>query len=88
MQGSEGYVGDQVVPIHLAIRAARKHYGLSQGQLALRIGCPRTWVSKVETGRATPTMTSFLRVAKAMGIEGWKLLRCAEHWGRKTDKKE
>jgi transcriptional regulator with XRE-family HTH domain len=83
MQGSEGYVGDQVVPIHLAIRSARKHAGLSQRQLALRIGCPRTWISKIEIGMSVPTITSLLRIAKAIGIEAWRLLRCAEHWDRK-----
>jgi transcriptional regulator with XRE-family HTH domain len=71
------------LPIHLAIKEAREHYHLSQQKLANRMEVPRTYVSKVENGKAVPTISSLMKFAKAMNLEGWRLLRCAEHWEEK-----
>jgi transcriptional regulator with XRE-family HTH domain len=41
---------------------------LSQRQLALRMQVPRTYVSKIENEKATPTLSSLERLAKALEV--------------------
>ena len=66
------------LPISLAVRRARRLANLSQRQLALKLECPRTWISKIETEHAVPTLASLLRIADALNVEGWKLVKWAE----------
>ena len=54
--------------IALAIRTLRQRSGLSQRQLALRMQVPRTYVSKIENDKATPTLSSLRRLAVALEI--------------------
>ena len=67
----------QVIPIigrpgHLnlasSIRNIRLRNGLSQRQLAGRMSVPRTYVSKIENEKATPTLSSLERLAKALEV--------------------
>jgi transcriptional regulator with XRE-family HTH domain len=51
-----------------AIRALRQRTGLSQRQLALRMQVPRTYVSKIENEKATPTLSSLERLARALEV--------------------
>ena len=51
-----------------AIRALRQKSGLSQRQLALRMRVPRTYVSKIENEKATPTLSSLERLADALHV--------------------
>jgi transcriptional regulator with XRE-family HTH domain len=51
-----------------AIRALRHRSGLSQRQLALRMMVPRTYVSKIENEKATPTLSSLERLANALRV--------------------
>ena len=61
-----------------AIRSLRLGHGLSQRQLALRMGVPRTYVSKIENEKATPTLSSLARLAEALTVSVPELLRaCA-----------
>jgi transcriptional regulator with XRE-family HTH domain len=57
-----------------AIRHWRQRRGLSQRQLAERMRVPRTYVSKIENDKATPTLTSIERMAMAMGTSVASLL--------------
>jgi len=52
----------------MAIRSLRQRAGLSQRQLALRMGVPRTYVSKIENEKATPTLSSLARLAAALEV--------------------
>jgi transcriptional regulator with XRE-family HTH domain len=54
--------------IALSIRTLRQRSGLSQRQLALRMQVPRTYVSKIENEKATPTLSSLERLAKALEV--------------------
>jgi transcriptional regulator with XRE-family HTH domain len=56
--------------LHLAhsIRSLRLRNGLSQRQLALRMSVPRTYVSKIENEKATPTLSSLERLARALEV--------------------
>jgi transcriptional regulator with XRE-family HTH domain len=74
---SHGYT-----PGHLnlaySIRALRLRNGLSQRQLALRMSVPRTYVSKIENEKATPTLSSLERLAKALEVNVPDLLTGGE----------
>ena len=56
------------VQVAQAIRSLRQRSGLSQRQLALRMGVPRTYVSKIENEKATPTLSSLARLAEALTV--------------------
>jgi transcriptional regulator with XRE-family HTH domain len=56
------------VRVATAIRSLRQRSGLSQRQLALRMGVPRTYVSKIENEKATPTLSSLARLAAALTV--------------------
>jgi transcriptional regulator with XRE-family HTH domain len=51
-----------------SIRSLRLRGGLSQRQLALRMSVPRTYVSKIENEKATPTLSSLERLARALEV--------------------
>jgi transcriptional regulator with XRE-family HTH domain len=63
------------VQVAMAIRTLRQRNGLSQRQLALRMGVPRTYVSKIENKKATPTLSSLARLAAALEVSVPDLLR-------------
>src|SRR5205085_10265852 len=65
----------QQIQIALAIRSLRRRSGLSQRQLAGRMQVPRTYVSKIENEKATPTLSSLLRLATALEVTIPDLLR-------------
>jgi transcriptional regulator with XRE-family HTH domain len=56
------------VQVAKAIRSLRQRCGLSQRQLAMRMGVPRTYVSKIENEKATPTLSSLERLARALEV--------------------
>lgn len=60
--------GDAGVQVATAIRTLRQRSGISQRQLALRMGVPRTYVSKIENDKATPTLASLQRLATALQV--------------------
>jgi transcriptional regulator with XRE-family HTH domain len=63
------------IQIALAIRSLRHRSGLSQRQLAGRMQVPRTYVSKIENEKATPTLSSLARLATALEVTIPDLLR-------------
>jgi transcriptional regulator with XRE-family HTH domain len=70
------------LPGHLqlasSIRSLRQRNGLSQRQLALRMSVPRTYVSKIENEKATPTLSSLERLARALEVSVPDLLNGGE----------
>jgi transcriptional regulator with XRE-family HTH domain len=61
-----------------SIRSLRLRSGLSQRQLAGRMSVPRTYVSKIENEKATPTLSSLERLAKALEVSVPDLLSGGE----------
>ena len=61
-----------------AVRDLRHVRNLSQRQLATRMGVPRTYISKIENGKAMPTLSSLDRLAKALKVDIAALLRDAK----------
>lgn len=50
------------------VKFLRERAGMSQRGLAEAMGTPRTYVSKVENSKATPTLSSFERICRALDI--------------------
>lgn len=71
---AEGEGGLQVAT---AVRDLRLVRNLSQRQLAARMGVPRTYISKIENGKAMPTLSSLERLARALQVDISALLRDA-----------
>src|SRR6476661_6968873 len=61
-----------------SIRSLRLRNGLSQRQLAGRMSVPRTYVSKIENEKATPTLSSLERLARALEVSVPDLLSGGE----------
>jgi len=61
-----------------SIRQLRLRNGLSQRQLATRMAVPRTYVSKIENEKATPTLSSLERLARALEVSVPDLLSGGE----------
>jgi len=83
-------LGPQIVPgpslhsatdagLHVAaqVRDIRKARHLSQRQLASRMQVPRTYISKIENGKAIPTLGSLQRLAEALEVDVSQLVRDA-----------
>ncbi len=60
-----------------AVRDIRGSRNLSQRQLAGRMNVPRTYISKIENGKAMPTLSSLERLAVALEVNICVLLRDA-----------
>ncbi|HEY3627324.1 MAG TPA: helix-turn-helix transcriptional regulator [Terracidiphilus sp.] len=65
--------------LHVAaqVRDIRKARHLSQRQLASRMQVPRTYISKIENGKAIPTLGSLERLAEALQVDVSRLVRDA-----------
>jgi transcriptional regulator with XRE-family HTH domain len=64
--------GQQVAAQVREIRRARH---MSQRQLASRMQVPRTYISKIENGKAIPTLGSLERLADALEVGVHQLVR-------------
>ena len=56
----------------------RKARGLSQEELAARLGVSRQAVSKWESGTADPSTSNLLALAKLFGVSAEELLKSVE----------
>jgi transcriptional regulator with XRE-family HTH domain len=59
------------------VRDIRRARHLSQRQLASRMQVPRTYISKIENGKAIPTLGSLERLAEALQVDLSHLVRDA-----------
>jgi transcriptional regulator with XRE-family HTH domain len=57
------------------VKDIRKARHLSQRQLASRMQVPRTYISKIENGKAIPTLGSLERLANALEVDICQLVR-------------
>lgn len=53
----------------LTLRQARKKAGLNQRMLAKKIGVPQSHISKIESGKIKPTITSIIAIGRVLGFE-------------------
>lgn len=61
-----------------AVRAQREQNGLSQEGLGFEAELDRTYISGIERGVRNPTLTSVLKIAKALGVPSSRLVKRAE----------
>ncbi|MCL2769317.1 MAG: helix-turn-helix domain-containing protein [Solirubrobacterales bacterium] len=62
------------------IYGRRKELGLSQETVALAAGTDQARMSRIETAGDNPSLASFERIADALELEPWELLkRVREH---------
>lgn len=57
------------------LRLLRAHRGLSQEGLAFESGINRTYVSDVERGVRNVSIDNISRLATALGVPAWELLK-------------
>lgn len=50
------------------IEEARKNANITQEELAARIGTNKSYISRVETGRTEPKVSTFYRIVAALGL--------------------
>ena len=55
------------------MRAARSRLRLTQFDLARRVGCSESQITKIETGRANPDDLLKQAIAREFGIQTWEV---------------
>ena len=50
------------------LRDARKQEKVTQAELASRIGSTKSYISKIENGSMTPSVSTFYRIIHALGL--------------------
>lgn len=72
---------DEITQISLAVatalRSARESAGLSKNALAQKAGVAVQTVAFIEGGTNSPSITTFLRLCNALGVEPEKILEDA-----------
>lgn len=58
-----------------AVRAQRNVKGISQEELAMRIGADQAYVSRIEAGQMNVTLETVEQIAEALQIDSADLLR-------------
>lgn len=68
---SIAYYSKQMITekISLKIKFERQKRGMSQEELALKSGLCRSALWKIETGKASPTIASLEKIAKALDMD-------------------
>src|ERR1700757_3330951 len=57
------------LPIASAVRARRRRLGLTLQELADKSGLSAPFLSQVERGQTTPSITSLIAIAQALGVD-------------------
>jgi transcriptional regulator with XRE-family HTH domain len=65
------------VALGRAIRLCRGDLEISQEELAFRSGLHRTYVGGIERGERNPSFTNIVKIAEALQVTDWELLRRA-----------
>lgn len=60
------------------LQEARRTRGISQEELAFDCGLHRTYISLLERGRKSPTLTTLAKLGTAIGVPASELIRRVE----------
>ena len=66
-----------------AVRQLRREAGMSQTDLAERVGMSASWISRIESGQYDPSWGNMRRVAGGLGISLETLSEIAEDFEEK-----
>jgi DNA-binding XRE family transcriptional regulator len=50
------------------IKQARKEAKMTQSELAEKVGSNKSYISRIETGKTEPKVSTFYRIASALGL--------------------
>lgn len=67
-------IGDELRQVGVELRKAREEADLSQEELAKRAGISRVYISQLEGGKKSISLSLFMRIAKGMDIPPSKLI--------------
>ena len=56
------------------LKTLRRRRGLTQQALAAKAGLSRTYLARLETARQDPTLSTLVKLAKALGVPVSRLL--------------
>ena len=62
-------LADEIAILGSVLTAARERAGLKQTELAVRLGVPPSYLSKVENGTRRLDVIEFVRIAEAIGAD-------------------
>ena len=79
--------GNFELPFGAALRRLRLAAGMSQEQLGLEAGVQRNFISLIETDQNQPTITTIVRLARALGMKASQLVAEAEVEGSSGKKR-
>lgn len=81
------YPSQKTMNVSERIKAIRKTKGLSQQEVAEKIGIDRAQYSRVETGKSEPTITSLTKIAQALEVSVIDFFSDAGRLSRATGKR-
>ena len=61
--------------IALTLKEARAEAKISQRKLAEKVGCSRSYLDSIETGKYQPSLNAFIILANGLGLTEEELLR-------------
>ncbi len=68
--------------------AAREQADLTQTDVALRLGCPQSFISKYENGERRLDIVEFVKICSALGIQPQSIVADVESWIRERTNKQ
>lgn len=72
------HVGLKALPLGAAVAQVRRYRGVSQADLAGRLGLSAMYFSKVESGHRAPSLKMLVQICDALGVEVWRVVRNAQ----------
>jgi transcriptional regulator with XRE-family HTH domain len=60
-----------------AIKGARETAGISQRQLAAKLGEPPNWIQRIESLERRVDVAEFIAIAKVIGVDAVELFKAA-----------
>jgi len=57
------------------LKRIRTDKNISQGDIARELGVDRGFISNIENGKTNPTLTTIVKLARAIGVSSGELLK-------------
>jgi XRE family transcriptional regulator, fatty acid utilization regulator len=61
--------GNEATMMGRALRELRERRGMTQENLGERVGCPSTYISRIEAGEVDPAFTTLSRLFRALDVD-------------------